>query len=86
MTTMDGRREFHDELTAWLDGVRAAQGGLMDLRFIAISDDADQATLDAAMIVLSAKKAKACIPSTKDEIQADIDQLLERRSRLSATA
>lgn len=82
--TTTSRRDFDDELGAWLEGVKAAQGGVMHLRFITIPDDADQATLDAAMIVLSAKKAKACIASTKDEIQADMDQVLERRTALTA--
>lgn len=58
----------------------------MNLHYIVISDEADQTTIDAAIIALTGKKTRACIPSTKDEIQADIDQLLERRSALSATA
>lgn len=71
--TTTSRKDFAAELAAY------------DLRFIVVSDDADVATLDAAIIVLSAKKAKACIASTKDEIQADIDELLERRTALSVT-
>lgn len=82
MTTMRGK-DFHDELSAWLDALKAEQGGAMGLRFIVVDDDADVATLDAAMVVLSAKKAKACIASTRDEIQAEIDALLERRAALT---
>lgn len=81
MPTMRGR-DFHDELATWLDGVKAEQGTLTHLRHISVPDDADQATLDAAMIALSVRKAKAVIPSTADEMQADIDTLLDRRMAL----
>lgn len=52
---------------------------MSELRFVLVDDDADVVTLDAAIVVLAAKKAKACIASTRDEIQADIDALLEMR-------
>jgi len=53
------------------------------MRFILITDDADQPTIDKAIRLLAARKNAACIPSTKDEIQADIDELLERRTALT---
>lgn len=86
MTTMDGHREFHDELTEWLEGVKAAQGGLMALRHVAVPDDADRVTIEAAITALNVRKAKAVIPSTAAEMQADIDLLTDRWSALSATA
>ena len=49
------------------------------MRYLVIRDDADQPTLDEAIRTLAAKKARACIASTRDEIQADIDELLDRR-------
>ena len=55
------------------------------MRFILIRDDADRDTLDAAIQTLAAKKAAACIASTKVEIQDDIDKLLERRLALSSS-
>jgi len=77
------RKDFDTELAAWLTDVRAEQGGHMRLRFITISDDADTAALDAAITILAVKKTHACIASTKDEIQAEIDTLLERRYGLA---
>lgn len=57
----------------------------MNLRYVLVSDDADQDTIDKAIRLLAARKSAACIASTKDEIQADIDELLEQRTALSAT-
>jgi hypothetical protein len=76
------RKDYDGSLAEWLAGVRAEQAG-HHLRFIVISDDADTDALDAAITVLVIKKGRACIPSTADEIQADIDELLERRHMLA---
>ena len=79
------RKDFDTEIAAWLDGVKAEQGATVTLRHVTIPADADRATLEAAMIALSVRKAKAVIPSTADEMQADIDALLDRRAALDAT-
>ena len=78
------RKDFDTEIAAWLDGVKAEQGATVSLRHVTIPADADRATLEAAMIALSVRKAKAVIPSTAAEMQADIDALLDRRAALGA--
>jgi len=77
------RREFDDDLAAWLAGVKAAQGGIVNLRHISVPTDADRATLEAAMVALNVRKAKAVIPSTAAEMQADIDVLTDRWAALA---
>ncbi|MBZ5736480.1 hypothetical protein K8Z61_18470 [Nocardioides sp. TRM66260-LWL] len=46
-------------------------------RFIVIRDDAGPADIYAAITALREKQKRACIPSTRDEIQTDIDELLD---------
>ena len=51
------------------------------MRFVLIRDDASLADIDEAIVNLRAKQRKACIPSTRDEIGQDIDELLDLRTR-----
>lgn len=47
------------------------------MRYLIVGDDADPATIREAIGQLRAKQLRACIQSTRDEIQADIDELLD---------
>ena len=56
------------------------------MRFLVIKDDADRPELEAALAQLRAKQQRCVIPSTRVEIQADIDELIELWSARQATA
>ena len=47
------------------------------MKFLVITDDATRADLEDAIRHLRDRQAKACIPSTRDEIADEIDELLE---------
>lgn len=47
------------------------------MRFLRIDADASDAELREAITHLRTKQLRACIPSTYDEIGADIDELLD---------
>jgi hypothetical protein len=55
-------------------------GGLEDggiMRFLLVNDDATAAELREAIVHLRAKQLRSCIPSTYEEIGADIDELID---------
>lgn len=54
------------------------------MRFLLINDDATAAELREAIVHLRAKQRRACIQSTRDEIGADIDALLDLLAKLPA--
>lgn len=58
-------------------------------KFVLIRDDASLPEIEAALIRVRGKQRRACIPSTRDEIGEDIDELLDmradRKSVLSGT-
>lgn len=56
----------------------AHQGvGSRVVRFLVITDDADRAQLEEAVAHLRTKQQRCVIASTREEIQADIDELIE---------
>lgn len=47
------------------------------MKFLVVTDDADRPALEEAIRHLRARQARAVIPSTRDEIAADVDELLD---------
>lgn len=54
------------------------------MRFLVVTDDADRATLEEAISNLRAKQLAAVIQSTRDELAADIDELLDLLGQVPA--
>lgn len=47
------------------------------MRYLIVTDDADRPTLEEAINNLRDRQRRCVIPSTRDELQADIDELLD---------
>ena len=57
------------------------------MKFLVITDDATLADLEEAIVNLRAKQRQACIASTRDELDRDINELLlDMREARLATA
>jgi hypothetical protein len=54
------------------------------MRYLVITDDASPDDLREAITHLREKQRRACIPSTRDELNADINELLDLLAQESA--
>lgn len=63
------------------DGARRRDGGWLftggPMKFLVVTDDADRPALEEAMRHLRERQTRAVIDSTRAEIGADLDELLD---------